>query len=80
MYCYSVLAAVVEGVEAGHRYTCEDNAYYGQYQCGSQDECRYSIVSFLVCTALMKREANEHDEWRHREDIKCLNQGLDTIL
>lgn len=69
-------AVVAEGV---YRYTCQDNAHDGQYECGSQNECRYWIVSFLVCTVIMKHNANEHDERRHREDTKQVNNGRGTF-
>ena len=77
---FSVVIRPAAVVEVGHRYTCEDNAHYRQYECDSQGECRYSIMSFLVCTVIMKRKANEHDERSHGEDIKRLNQGLDIFF
>ena len=70
-------AAVVEVV---YRYTCEDDAHYGQYECDSQDERRCSVGSFLKRTVIIIRIANEHDKRKDREDIKRLNQGLDIIV
>jgi len=38
---FSVVITPTDVVEAGHRYSCEDNAHYWQYECDSQDDRRY---------------------------------------